>query len=125
MQEVAGERFQVRGTSGDLLIERAHDEEWKAVLQFHDQPFFQQDFQLLNFYCAANPAVIFSHKRVINLCTAAGSKALTEMELVVREGEQTLRRQLQDEEELKVCLEEEFGLCNIKTKQDVQTAGGK
>lgn len=124
VQEVAGECFQVRERAEELLVERAHGEIWKAVLQFHDQPFLQQDFQLLNFYCAANPAVIFSHKRVVNLCTAAGSKALTEMELVIREGEQTVRRQLQNEKELKTCLEEEFGLCNIKTKQDMQTAGG-
>lgn len=110
VQEVAGERFRVRETSADLLVEGLHGGEWKRVLQFRDQPFCQTDFQVLNFYCAVNPAVIFSHKRVVNLCTPEGSRTLTEMELVIREGDQAFRRQLRDEEELKRCLEEEFGL---------------
>lgn len=111
VQEVVEERFRVREVSEDFRVERLHDGVWKAVLQFHDQPFCQRDFQVLNFYCAANPAVIFSHTRVVNLCTPGGSRALTDMELVIREGEQTIRRRLQDEAELKACLKEEFGLC--------------
>lgn len=113
VQDIAGERFRVREISEDLLVEGFHGGVWKATLQFHDQPFFQQDFQLLNFYCAVNPAVIFSHKRVVNLCTSDGSKALTDMELVIRKGEQIVRRQLQDKEELQLCLEQEFGLCLV------------
>lgn len=110
-QEIEKEQFRVREVSVDLLVERFHNGVWKGVLQFYDQPFFQPDFQLLNFYCAANPAVIFSHKRVVNLCTPGGSKALTDMELVIRKGDQTIQRQLQDKEELQACLKEEFGLC--------------
>lgn len=110
VQEVAGERFRVREVSEDLLVEGFHDGVWKAVLRFHDQPFCQKDFQVLNFYCAVNPLVIFSHRRVVNLCTPGGSRALTDMELVIREGGQTIRRRLQDEAELKACLKEEFGL---------------
>lgn len=111
VQEIAEERFRVREVSEDFRVERLHDGAWKAVLQLHDQPFCQQDFQVLNFYCAVNPLVIFSHRRVVNLCTPGGSLALTDMELVIREGEQTIRRRLQDEAELKACLKEEFGLC--------------
>lgn len=111
VQEVAKERFRVREAAEDFLVEGFHDGVWKAVLRFHDQPFCLQDFQVLNFYCAANPLVIFSHRRVVNLCTPGGSRALTDMELVIREGEQISRRRLQDEAELKACLKEEFGLC--------------
>lgn len=113
VQKIAEERFRVRKVSEDLLIEGFHEGGWKAVLQFHDQPFCQQDFLVLNFYCAVNPAVIFSHKRVVNLCIPGGSKALTDMELVIREGGKSIQRKLQNDEELRACLKEEFGLCNV------------
>ncbi len=110
VQEIFGERFRVREISEDLLVERFRSGVWKAVLQFHDQPFRLLDFRVLNFYCAANPAVLFSHERVVNLCTPGGSKALTGMELVIRERGETVSRRLENEEELRMCLEEEFGI---------------
>lgn len=119
VQEMKKEQFRVRKAAADFLVERYHEGMWKAVLRFCDQPFSQQDFQVLNFYCAVNPAVIFSHKRVVNLCTPGGSRALTDMELAIREGDRITRRQLQSKKELKACLEEEFGLKQI-TQTDAE-----
>jgi N-hydroxyarylamine O-acetyltransferase len=110
-QVVDGERFRVRSASnGDLLIQRLHHEEWKNVLRFRDIPMTEVDFQLLNFYCARNENVIFTKKRVVNLCTPSGSKALSDMELTIRDGDQTFVTVYADEAELRAGLENEFGL---------------
>ena len=110
-QDVGGERFRVRAAEdGDHLVERLHHGEWKAVLRFADRPVRPVDFQLMNFYCARNEAVLFSHARILNLCTPRGSKALTNLELVVREDGAERRTTYHDTAELEEGLEKEFGL---------------
>ena len=110
-QEVGGAAFRVRtAEDGDYLVERMHHGEWKAVLRFADRPVRAADFQLMNFYCARNEAVLFSHTRILNLCTPGGSKALTGLELVVREDGEERRAVYSGRTELEEGLEREFGI---------------
>lgn len=113
IQDIGGKRFRVSRISDGFLMERFHDEAWKAVMRFRDQPFFREDFKLLNFYCAANPDIMFRQKRIVNLCTPHGSRALADMELTIREGDQIIKRQLYNREELILCLKEEFGIRDV------------
>lgn len=110
-QDVGGDAFRVRAAEdGDWLVEGMHHGEWKAVLRFVDRPVRQTDFQLMNFYCARNEAVLFSHTRVLNLCTPHGSKALRGLELVVREDGQERKAAYHSKTELEEGLEKEFGI---------------
>ena len=110
-QDVSGETFRARtAEDGDWLVERWHHGAWKAVLRFADRPVRAADFQLMNFYCARNESVLFSHTRVLNLCTPRGSKALTGLELVVREDGTERRVTYNNTAELEEGLEAEFGL---------------
>lgn len=120
-QVIAGERFLTSRVNreavqagaaeqGAFQISRQHHGEWKTVLMFKDVPFMRQDFRLLNFYCAKNPEIMFTQKRVVNLCTKTGSKALMDMELTVRDGETVKKEIYQSQEELERGLREEFGI---------------
>ena len=110
-QNVGGETFRVRAAEdGDLLVERMHHGEWKAVLRFTDRPMRTVDFQLMNFYCARCETVLFARTRVLNLCTPRGSKALTGLELVVREDGKERREVYNSRAELEAGIEREFGI---------------
>ncbi len=111
-QSVAGEWFRVeRDVNGDFFIQRLQGKEWKRVLCFRDAPVEETDFQVLNFYCARNEKIIFTQKRIVNLCTPSGSKALTDMELTVREAEKVYQTVYRDKGELEQGLRQEFGIC--------------
>ena len=110
-QDVNGDAFRVRAAEdGDCLVERNHHGAWKAVLRFTDRPVRMADFQLMNFYCARSEAVLFSRTRVLNLCTPRGSKALTGLELVVREDGKERRTVYNNQTELEEGIEREFGI---------------
>ncbi|MCI9135540.1 MAG: arylamine N-acetyltransferase [Lachnospiraceae bacterium] len=110
--QVNKEEFQVRQIEeGDFCIDRQQEGEWKSLLQFQDLPVREVDFQLLNFYCAKCPQILFTQKRIINLCTPDGSKALTDKELTIRTKEGVTRRTCESREELETALREEFGIC--------------
>ena len=119
-QDVGGEAFRVRAAEdGDWLVERSHHGEWKAVLRFADRPVRPVDFQLMNFYCARNEAVLFSRTRVLNLCTPRGSKALTGLELVVREDGGERRVTYGSRAELEAGIEREFGIkVSLRAEQE-------
>lgn len=111
-QNIDGECFRSLITEdGDILIERLSHNVWKQVLRFTDRKVRDEDFELLNFYCAKNEKVLFTKARVVNLCIPGGSKALLNQELTIRKNgkEQTIVYQTQ--EELEAGLKQEFGLC--------------
>lgn len=111
-QTVEGARFSpVRLEDGDWLIRGFHDGDWKQVMRFAPAPMREEDFQLLNFYCARCEKVHFTRSRVVNLCTPDGSKALSDMELTVREKGNILKKSYGDIRELEAGLREEFGIC--------------
>ena len=110
-QQINGETYRVEtAEDGDYLIEWLHKGKWEQVLRFEDRAVREVDFQLLNFYCAKNKAVLFARSRVVNLCTPKGSKALNDLELVVREEGQERRVLYKDKKELEAGLAEEFGI---------------
>lgn len=110
-QEVQGESFRVaRMEDQDVRIDRFHHGEWKTVLRFADREIREPDLQLLNFYCARNEKVRFSHTRVLNLCTPDGNKALDDMELTVRSGGKEEKIVYRNKKELEEGMEKEFGI---------------
>lgn len=109
-RRVSGETFRMTSTEGDIQIDRLHHEEWKALLRFTDRPVYWEDLEVLNFYCARSENILFTRKRVLNLCTPMGSKALMDMELTVTDcgvKKQTVYRNLKELEE---GLKKEFGI---------------
>lgn len=110
-QSIEGEQFRtVCAEDGDFLIERMHHGEWKQVLRFTDRKVRDEDFQLLNFYCARNEKVLFARTRVANICIPGGSKALQDRELTVRVNGEERRMIYETKKELEACLEQEFGI---------------
>ncbi len=65
------------GTNGEVLIERRKEDSWLPILRFSLHPALEADFELMNFYCARSPQVMFTQKRVLSRNTAGGSVALT------------------------------------------------
>lgn len=109
---IDGTAFRVsREEDQDLMIERLHHGEWKRILRFSDIPVRKVDFQTLNFYCARNEKIMFRQKRLLNLCTPNGSKALKDMELTVRDGQKVSAMVYRNREELERGLRDEFGIC--------------
>lgn len=110
-QRVAGGEFCVDIVQeGQYVISRRSGGQWRRVLGFGDTPFAEVDFQVLNFYCARNEKILFTQKRVVNLCTDTGSKALTDRELTIRTGGVVRTRTCKDLDEVYRVLETEFGI---------------
>ena len=66
-----------KGTNGEILIERRKGNEYLPLLRFAMSPTLEEDFELMNFYCAKSPNVMFTQKRVLSRSTLEGSIALT------------------------------------------------
>ncbi|MDO4262404.1 MAG: arylamine N-acetyltransferase [Eubacteriales bacterium] len=114
-QTIGGERFLVENPAdGEYRISRLHEGEWRGTLYFADRPVYREDFQLMNFYCARNPEVVFTRERVVYLCTPDGNKSLRGMELTVKTRGQENRTIYQNEEELRKGLFSEFRLAKDK-----------
>lgn len=110
-QIIDGESFQVCHTrDGETRIDRLHDGTWKPLLQFWDKPVRDVDFQVMNYYCATHPDILFTQRRVVNICTSRGSKALMDMELTVRENGRARQSVYKSREELEEGLKKEFGI---------------
>lgn len=111
VQTVAGVAFRVLQTEdGDTRIERRDGSIWKSILQFRDIPVRKIDFELMNFYCSKHPNVLFTQKRIVNICTPSGSKSLMDMELTIREKEHTEKKVYKNSAELQTGLFNEFGI---------------
>ncbi len=93
-----------------ILLEWLHDGVWRRMIRLEDRPAELVDFELPNFYCAKCEKVIFSQKRILNLCTPTGSKALAGMELTVRDSGEITTHRCADEQELRQVLQGEFGI---------------
>lgn len=65
------------GTNGEILIERRKGNTYLPLLRFRMSPTLEVDFELMNFYCATSPDVMFTQKRVLSRNTLGGSVALT------------------------------------------------
>lgn len=109
-RRVSGETFRMTCVEGDIRIDRLHHEEWKALLRFTDCPMRWEDVQVLNFYCARSENILFTRRRVLNLCTPMGSKALMDMELTVADCGEKKQTVYRDLKELEAGLEKEFGI---------------
>lgn len=49
-------------TNGEILVERRKEEKYLPILRFSQTPTVEADFELLNFYCAKSPDVLFTRK---------------------------------------------------------------
>lgn len=110
-QEIDGDTFRVLvSEEHGFVLERLHHGEWKGLLCFDDFPVRALDFRVPNFYCARNTEIMFCQKRLVNLCTPNGSKALTDLELTIRENGEVRQVLYADKKELEQGLWEEFGI---------------
>ncbi len=109
-RRVSGETFRMTCVEGDIQIDRLYHEEWKALLRFTDRPVRWEDLVVLNFYCARCESILFTRRRVLNLCTPMGSKALMDMELTVTDCGQKKQTVYKDLGDLEAGLEKEFGI---------------
>lgn len=81
IHEEKGGEFRImmkpEGTNGEILIERRKGNTYLPLLRFRMSPTLEADFELMNFYCAKSPDVMFTQKRVLSRNTLGGSVALT------------------------------------------------
>ena len=81
IHEEKGGEFRImmepEGTNGEILIERRKGNTYLPLLRFRMSPTLEVDFELMNFYCATSPDVMFTQKRVLSRNTLGGSVALT------------------------------------------------
>ncbi len=108
---ICGDSFRVEGEDGGFFrINRMHDGEYRPMLVFRDQKMEEADFLPMNFYCAKSENVIFSQKRILNLCLPNGSVALTDDTLTIREDGGVTVIQCRDEAERRKYIKEKFGV---------------
>lgn len=107
-----GDMFRMhREESGEWILFRMDDGQWTKLFLIEDRPAHLVDFDLPNFYCATNPQGRFATMRIVNLnLPDGGSKALTDLELVVRSGGTVSRKYFNTREELRDGLWTEFGI---------------
>lgn len=106
-----GDSFRVEADAdGFFRINRMHDGAYRPMLVFRDQRMEEADFLLMNFYCAKSENVIFSQKRILNLCLENGSLALTDDTLTIRDSGEVTVIQCRDEEERRKYIKEKFGI---------------
>lgn len=77
-------------TDGEILIGRKKDNEYLPILRFSPEPVLEEDFELMNFYCAKAPDVLFTQKRVVSISTDSGSVALTGDTLTIQRADGTI-----------------------------------
>ena len=78
------------GANGESLIERKREGSWTSILRFPLHPALEVDFELMNFYCARSPQVMFTQKRVLSRNTSDGSVALTGNVLSIQKADGSL-----------------------------------
>lgn len=108
--KIAGDVFRVSSESGVFRIERRHNGDYRLMFMFRDQDAEEPDFMLMNFYCAKSEKVLFTQKRVLNLCLENGSLALTDDTLTIRDGGEVTVIQCRDEQERRKYIKEKFGI---------------
>ena len=98
-------------TDGELLVERKKKKKYLPILRFSMDPAVEADFELLNFYCAKSPDVLFTRKRVVSICRPEGSIALTGDVLTIQREDGSIETKTSDSKETtRRWLEDYFGL---------------
>lgn len=98
-------------TNGEILIERKKDEKYLPILRFAPNPAVEADFELMNFYCAKSPDVLFTRKRVVSISRPEGSVALTGDVLTIQKKDGSIETKTGDSKETtRRWLELYFGL---------------
>ena len=98
-------------TNGEILVERKKEEKYLPILRFSQIPAVEADFELLNFYCAKSPDVLFTRKRVVSICRPEGSVALTGDVLTIQKEDGSIETKISDSEEtIRLWMEHYFGL---------------
>lgn len=105
-------------TNGEILVERKKEEKYLPILRFSQIPAVEADFELLNFYCAKSPDVLFTRKRVVSICRPEGSVALTGDVLTIQKEDGSIETKISDSEEtIRLWMEHYFGLGFYRYKQ--------
>lgn len=111
--DIAGGRFRVTMHPADTeesLVERSTGDGYAPMFQFRVQRTEEADFLLMNFYCAKSSDVLFTQKRIVNLCTENGSTALTDQELTIRHGMDVERMEGCSDKVINEWLKTYFGI---------------
>ena len=98
-------------TNDEVLIERMKEGNYLPILRFSLHPALEEDFDLMNFYCAKSPDVLFTQKRVVSISTAEGSYALTGDVLTIQKADGTIESHTcKSEEVAEEWLQTYFGI---------------
>ena len=111
VQVVRGFRFRVIALPGGFYqIEREYQGGFSPMMYLEDREAVEDDFGIMNFYCAKCPNVLFVQKYVISLCKENGSIGLTGEELTIKDGDKVRTEIIDTEEKRKECLKTYFGI---------------
>ena len=98
-------------TNGEVLVERRKDEEFLPILRFALIPALEADFEIMNYYCAKAPNVLFTQKRVVSICEPEGSVALTGDVLTIQKEDGSIETKVSESEEtIRMWMRFYFGL---------------
>ena len=98
-------------TNGEVLVERRTDEEFLPLLRFALIPALEADFEIMNYYCAKAPNVLFTQKRVVSICEPEGSVALTGDVLTIQKEDGSIETKVSESEEtVQIWMRFYFGL---------------
>ncbi|MDO4523365.1 MAG: arylamine N-acetyltransferase, partial [Eubacteriales bacterium] len=115
-QTVRGDRFTVeKNQQGWYVISRYHEGRFCPLLCVDDREAEEADFLLMNFYCAKSEKVLFTQKRIVNLCTEDGSAALTDDTLTIRKHKMDADGCAQTEVRQIICSNAEERSCILRT----------
>jgi len=93
-----------------ILKERDGDSAWKPQYRFTLQPYKLADYTDMCHYHQTSPKSSFTQQRICSKAKIDGRVTLSDMRLIVTEGQERRERVLADEAEYKVILANEFGV---------------
>ncbi|MBQ8307077.1 MAG: arylamine N-acetyltransferase [Blautia sp.] len=92
------------------LSRTTSDGQIEKLMQFNTFPQTPQEFLAANLKSSTSPDSVFVNKVLVNLRADNGSYALTDWELTIREGGDTIITQLADESQRRRALQMYFGI---------------
>ena len=110
-QEQGERKFRIVAADQSLHLERTlSDAAWRREYSFTLQPRELSEFAAMCHYHQTSPQSPFTHKRLCTMATADGRLTLSDMKLIVTQGEGREERAIESEQQWRDVLRTRFGV---------------
>jgi N-hydroxyarylamine O-acetyltransferase len=97
--------------NGLVLLRRGREgDEWKAQYRFRPEPHEYADYSEMCQYHQTSPESFFTQRRICSLATREGRVTLSDMRLIVTQGDAREEHELRGEREFALALRDHFGI---------------